>query len=136
MDESEKKNGTHGGKRNDAGRKPYKDQSLVKVPLSTKIPRWLKEWLVSDEREESAPVMIEKALVKQYGAKPMSKEVSDSDRLEWMLKHRQSRFSRDARGNWFLAEGVYTSSGKTQKECIDKHINGEAIKQQNAQEAE
>lgn len=52
---------TRGGARAGAGRKPT-DPLLKKVPFSTKLPRWLKEWLTANTHEQSAAQMIEDAL--------------------------------------------------------------------------
>jgi len=57
-----------GGKRQGAGRRPV-PESMRKVPYSTRLPRWLRDWLTSPERTESGPVMIEKALKKFFGIK-------------------------------------------------------------------
>lgn len=58
-----------GGKRDGAGRKPI-PAHLKKVPLNTKLPKWLRDWLVAPEREESGPVMIENALRRVYKIDP------------------------------------------------------------------
>ncbi len=54
-----------GGKREGSGRKPA-PAALKKVTYNTKLPQWLRDWLTGPEREESGPVMIEKALCKMY----------------------------------------------------------------------
>jgi len=46
---------------------------LKKVPFSTKLPLWLKEWLVADRRKLSAPVLIEQALCETHGLKAPKK---------------------------------------------------------------
>jgi hypothetical protein len=43
---------------------------MKKVPYNTKLPHWLRDWLTRPEREESGPVMIEKALSRMYKLKP------------------------------------------------------------------
>ena len=58
-----------GGAREGAGRKPVPDR-LKKVPYNTKLPQWLRDWLTGLEREESGPVMIERALCRMYKLKP------------------------------------------------------------------
>lgn len=60
---------SRGGSREGAGRKPI-DQMLKKEPYNTKLPRWLRLWLTRPEREESGPVMIERALRKMYKLSP------------------------------------------------------------------
>jgi hypothetical protein len=56
-----------GGKREGAGRPPINPQ-LVKVPLGTRLPTWLVEWM----REQDAPIaqLIEEALCEQHKLKP------------------------------------------------------------------
>jgi hypothetical protein len=44
------------------------------VPYNTKLPRWLREWLTAPERDESGPVMIEKALRRMYKLRPPEEE--------------------------------------------------------------
>lgn len=56
---------SRGGARKGAGRKPAPDH-LKKVPYNTKLPRWLKDWLTREGREESGPVMIERALRREF----------------------------------------------------------------------
>ena len=58
-----------GGKREGAGRKPTPEH-LRKVPYNTKLPQWLRDWLTDPAREESGPVMIEKALRKAHKLRP------------------------------------------------------------------
>ena len=58
-----------GGYRANSGRKPA-HPTLKKIPFNTKIPQWLKDWLVAEERDESAPVLIERALRHRYKLKP------------------------------------------------------------------
>ena len=58
-----------GGKREGAGRKPSPPE-LKKVPYNTKLPQWLRDWLTGSGREESGPVMIERALRQMYKLKP------------------------------------------------------------------
>ena len=60
---------THGGARAGAGRKPAHER-LKKIPYNTKLPRWLREWLMAPERGESGPVLIEKALCRAYFLAP------------------------------------------------------------------
>ena len=43
---------------------------LRKVPYSTRIPLWLRDWLAAPDRQESGSVMIELALRKMFKAKP------------------------------------------------------------------
>jgi hypothetical protein len=62
-----------GGSREGAGRKPVPEH-LKKVPYNTKLPRWLREWLTAPEREDSGPVMIEKALCRLYKPRPPEEE--------------------------------------------------------------
>jgi hypothetical protein len=59
-----------GGKREGAGRKPS-PPALLKVPISIKLPRWLVEWL--DSQQESRAVLIEDALQKQHQIDPPDK---------------------------------------------------------------
>ena len=61
-----------GGAREGAGRKPAPEH-LKKVPYNTKLPQWLRDWLTGPEREESGPVMIEKALRRMYKLRPPDK---------------------------------------------------------------
>ena len=58
-----------GGAREGAGRK-LAPEHLRKVPFNTKLPQWLRGWLTAPEREESGPVMIEKALRRMYKLRP------------------------------------------------------------------
>ena len=58
-----------GGAQEGAGRKPAPEH-LKKVPYNTKLPQWLRDWLTGPEREESGPVMIEKALRRMYRLRP------------------------------------------------------------------
>lgn len=58
-----------GGKREGAGRKPAPEH-IKKVPFNTKLPAWLKAWLVAPERDKSAPVLIEEALRKTHKLRP------------------------------------------------------------------
>ena len=51
-----------------AGR-PLADPVFKKMPLATKLPRWLLDWLRSTDRTESIAVMIELALCKVYKLK-------------------------------------------------------------------
>ena len=43
---------------------------LRKVPYSTRIPLWLRDWLAHPDRHESGAVMIELALRKMFKVKP------------------------------------------------------------------
>lgn len=64
---------THGGARQGAGR--HKSPSrLKKVPCNVRLPLWMKEWLFSDTQTQSAPKIIEKALIETYGLKVPGKE--------------------------------------------------------------
>ena len=54
--------------KNKVGR-PFADPETKKMPLATKLPRWLLDWLRSPERDESIAVMIELALCKVYKLK-------------------------------------------------------------------
>jgi len=58
-----------GGKREGAGRKPA-PWHLKKIPFNTKLPRWLRSWLLDPERESSGPVLIEEALKKAHNLRP------------------------------------------------------------------
>ena len=58
-----------GGKREGAGRKPAPEH-LKKVPFNTKLPKWLRDWLVSPERDKSGPVLIEEAVRKVHKLTP------------------------------------------------------------------
>lgn len=74
---------TAGGKREGAGRKRTPEH-LRKVPFNTKIPQWLRDWLLDPEREKSGPVLIEEALRQVHGlvppeAKPSVGADSESD---------------------------------------------------------
>jgi hypothetical protein len=57
----------HGGKRKGAGRKPVHPQ-LVKVPIGIKLPQWLADWSV--KQEKSRAQLIEEALIEKHGLKP------------------------------------------------------------------
>lgn len=61
-----------GGKREGAGRKPAPEH-LKKVPFNTKLPKWLRDWLTSPERDKSGPVLIEEALSQVHKLKPPTK---------------------------------------------------------------
>lgn len=122
----------YGGARASAGRKPYKDPEQKKVPFNTKIPAWLRSWLTSDDREESAPVMIEKALIKQYGARQET-GFTDHDRLLWLMKYGGLPGS-DAQGHYWIAylddcpePGYYKGYGDVPA-CIDAFLNGDVTK--------
>lgn len=52
-----------GGKREGAGR-PLGDPRLVKIPLGTKLPQWLVDWMRA--QEEPIAVLIEKALRERH----------------------------------------------------------------------
>lgn len=56
-----------GGKRPGAGRPPS-PASLLKIPISLKLPRWLIEWM--DGREESRAILIEAALREAHKITP------------------------------------------------------------------
>lgn len=58
---------SRGGKRLGAGRKPV-PKELKKEPISIKLPRWLIDWM--DTQEESRPKLIEEALRRQYNIFP------------------------------------------------------------------
>ena len=58
---------SRGGKCLGAGRKPM-PKELKKQPISTKLPRWLIDWM--DTQEESRPKLIEEALRRQYNIFP------------------------------------------------------------------
>lgn len=58
---------TAGGKRSGAGR-PHIDPRLVKVPVGYKLPRWLVEWLRS--QDTPAAQLIEDALRRRHKLKP------------------------------------------------------------------
>lgn len=58
-----------GGQRPGAGR-PAIDPSLKKIPYATKLPAWLKAWLLHPERSASGPELIEKALRKVHKIGP------------------------------------------------------------------
>lgn len=58
-----------GGIRKGAGRKPS-PRELKKVPYNTKLPQWLRDWLVDPAREKSGPVLIEEALRQIHGITP------------------------------------------------------------------
>jgi hypothetical protein len=60
---------SRGGAREGAGRNTAQEH-LKKVPYNTKLPQWLRDWLTGPEREESGPVMIEKALRRMYKLRP------------------------------------------------------------------
>ena len=49
-----------------AGR-PKAALNLKKMPISLKLPKWLIEWL--DSQNQSRAVLIEKALIKQFNIK-------------------------------------------------------------------
>lgn len=56
-----------GGVRLGSGRKPV-DPLLKKEPISIKLPKWVIDWM--DTQEESRPKLIEEALRRQYGIGP------------------------------------------------------------------
>ena len=58
---------SRGGKRLGAGRKPV-PKELKKEPISIKLPRWLIDWM--DTQEESRPKLIEEALRRQSNIFP------------------------------------------------------------------
>ena len=58
-----------GGARDGAGRKQA-PAHLKKVPYNTRLPQWLRDWLTKPGRDESGPVMIEKALRRVYKLTP------------------------------------------------------------------
>lgn len=60
---------SHGGKREGAGRPPI-DPQLVKIPVGYKLPRWLVEWIRSQDNPASR--MIEDALCRQHDIEPPS----------------------------------------------------------------
>lgn len=60
-----------GGYRKGAGRKPSPPQ-LKKAIYNTKLPQWLRDWLVRPDRTVSGPVAIEQALCQVFGLKPPS----------------------------------------------------------------
>ena len=62
-----------GGSRSGAGRKKVKAH-LKKEPYNTKLPQWIIDWLTRPGRDESGPVMIEKALRAFYKIEPTDKE--------------------------------------------------------------
>lgn len=47
---------------------PKKPPELVKVPVSLKLPRWLLEWMATQDK--SRAVLIEEALTRQHKIKP------------------------------------------------------------------
>jgi len=55
---------THGGKRRGAGRPRGSTKPGRKVPISTKLPPWLVEWLRAQERPQAQ--LIEEALIEHY----------------------------------------------------------------------
>lgn len=57
------------GYRKGAGRKPSPPQ-LKKVVYNTRLPQWLRDWLVHPGRTMSGPVAIEQALCHMFGLKP------------------------------------------------------------------
>ena len=58
---------SRGGRRLGAGRKPV-PKELKKEPISIKLPRWLIDWM--DTQEESRPKLIEEALRRQHNIFP------------------------------------------------------------------
>lgn len=60
-----------GGVRPGAGRKPV-PPALKKIPYATKLPAWLKAWLLAPERPASGPELIEQALRIVHDLKPPS----------------------------------------------------------------
>lgn len=54
------------------GRNPT-PRHLKKVPFNTKIPQWLKDWLLAPERQQSGPVLIEEALCQVHHLTPPAK---------------------------------------------------------------
>lgn len=53
----------HGGHRNGAGR-PKTNDDLVKIPVSYRLPRWLVEWMRSQDAPQS--ILIEDAIRSFY----------------------------------------------------------------------
>ena len=62
---------SRGGRRLGAGRKPV-PKELKKEPISIKLPRWLLDWM--DTQEESRPQLIEEALRRQHNIFPPGEE--------------------------------------------------------------
>ena len=58
--------------------RPFADPETKKMPLATKLPRWLLDWLRSPERNESIAVMIEQSLRKVYKLKKPADEKASS----------------------------------------------------------
>ena len=56
-----------GGKREGAGRPPI-DPRLVKIPVGYKLPRWLVDWLRSQNISQAK--LIEEALKRRHKLKP------------------------------------------------------------------
>ena len=56
-----------GGKREGAGRPPI-DPRLVKIPVGYKLPRWLVEWMRSQNISQAK--LIEEALKRRHKLKP------------------------------------------------------------------
>lgn len=65
----EKEGKQGGGRRPGAGRKPT-PKHLKKMPYNTKLPQWLRDWLLAPERTQSGPVLIEEALRKVHNLTP------------------------------------------------------------------
>lgn len=51
------------------GRKPT-HPILKKQPYNTRLPKWLRDWLVSPGLSKSGPVLIEEAICEKHGLKP------------------------------------------------------------------
>ena len=58
---------SRGGARLGSGRKPVPPE-LKKEPISIKLPRWLIDWL--DTQEDSRPKLIEEAMRRYYNIYP------------------------------------------------------------------
>jgi len=61
-----------GGKRKGAGR-PQIDPNKLKIPVAYRLPRWLVEWIRS--QDEPASILIENALIKRHKLKPPNRSL-------------------------------------------------------------
>lgn len=63
-----KKTNRRGGARARAGRSRVPEIER-KVPFNTRLPLWVKQWLVSDDRTESAAKLVLIAILEKYKLK-------------------------------------------------------------------
>ena len=59
--------------------RPLALEHLKKMPYSTKLPKWLLDWIRRPGHVESAPVMLERALCQRYDLTAPNKEDIKND---------------------------------------------------------